>query len=113
MADPRASGYIPAIVSTGEGATGSARFADHFTSVADRYAAFRPPQPADVIAYAVSLAPRQGVAWDCGTGNGQAALGLAASFERVVATDASAAQIEHATAHPRVVYRVAPAEASG
>lgn len=30
------------------------------------------------------------MAWDCGTGNGQAALGLADHFERVLATDVSA-----------------------
>jgi len=34
-------------------------------------------------------------------------------FRRVVATDASAAQLEHAAPHPRVEYRVAPAAASG
>jgi hypothetical protein len=51
--------------------------------------------------------------WDAGTGNGQAATGLAAHFEEVVATDASAEQIAHATPHPRVTYRVAPAERSG
>jgi Methyltransferase domain len=89
------------------------RFADHFTPLAERYAAFRPAQPGEVIAYAASLAPRHDLAWDCATGNGQAAIGLAAAFARVVATDASAAQIAHALAHPRVTYRVAPAEASG
>jgi SAM-dependent methyltransferase len=40
-------------------------------------------------------------------------VGLAEHFERVVATDASASQIAHAAPHPRVEYRVAPAEASG
>jgi SAM-dependent methyltransferase len=100
-------------VSAGDQRAGPPPFADHFTPVADRYAACRPAQPPEVIAYAASLAPRRGVAWDCGTGSGQAALGLAASFERVVATDASAAQIARAAPHPRVEYRVAPAEACG
>jgi SAM-dependent methyltransferase len=45
-------------------------------------------------------------------GNGQASLGLAAYFERVVATDPSANQIEAAAAHPRIDYRVEPAERS-
>jgi SAM-dependent methyltransferase len=53
------------------------------------------------------------VAWDCGTGNGQAARGLAEHFASVIATDASASQIAHAVPHPRVHYRVAPAESSG
>ena len=38
---------------------------------------------------------------------------LAERFERVIATDASARQIENAAPHPRVEYRVAPAERSG
>ncbi|MBI3569323.1 MAG: class I SAM-dependent methyltransferase [Gemmatimonadetes bacterium] len=56
------------------------------------------------------LAVRSGrtrVAWDCATGNGQAALGLAVRFARVVATDASEAMLQQAPPHPRVVYRVA------
>jgi Methyltransferase domain len=100
-------------VSTADDAQRPSGFADHFTPVADGYAACRPAQPPEVIAYAASLAPRRGVAWDCGTGNGQAAVGLAAFFDRVIATDASAAQIARAIAHPRVEYRVARAEASG
>jgi hypothetical protein len=100
-------------VTSGDDAPGAARFADHFTPVADAYAACRPAQPAEVLAFAASLAPARGLAWDCGTGNGQAAVGLAALFERVVATDASAAQIARALPHPRVEYRVARAEASG
>jgi ubiquinone/menaquinone biosynthesis C-methylase UbiE len=53
------------------------------------------------------------LAWDCATGSGQAAVALAARFDRVLGTDASAAQIAAAQMHPRVEYRVAPAEASG
>ncbi len=47
------------------------------------------------------------------TGNGQAAIGLAAHFARVVATDASAPQIESAEPYSAVEYCVAPAEKSG
>ena len=50
------------------------------------------------------LAPGRTLAWDCGTGNGQAAVALAAHFERVVATEPSAAQLSAAVAHPRVTY---------
>ena len=88
-------------------------FPDHFSALAQGYAAFRPPQPDDVIEYAASLAPRRELVWDCGTGNGQAAVGLARHFNRVLATDASSAQIANAHPHPRVSYSVAPAEASG
>jgi ubiquinone/menaquinone biosynthesis C-methylase UbiE len=57
--------------------------------------------------------PRRGVVWDCATGNGQAAQGLARYAGRVIATDASAEQIAHATPATNVEYRVARAEASG
>jgi SAM-dependent methyltransferase len=53
------------------------------------------------------------VAWDCATGNGQTALALTAYFARVIATDASAAQIDAAKPHPEIEYRVARAESSG
>jgi len=50
--------------------------------------------------------------WDCATGSGQAALGLARHFRHVVATDASASQVGHAPRLPGVTYHVATAEAS-
>jgi SAM-dependent methyltransferase len=50
------------------------------------------------------------LAWDCATGNGQAAVSLASYFSRVEATDISAEQIEHSVPHPKVRYRVCPAE---
>ncbi len=46
-------------------------------------------------------------------GSGQAALALAAHFTKVIATDASSAQLATATAHPAIEYRVALAEDSG
>ena len=55
-------------------------------------------------------APARSLAWDCGTGNGQAAIGLANYFDRVYATDASAEQIAHAYSHQRVEYHAEPAE---
>ncbi len=63
--------------------------------------------------YLGSLAPSRKLAWDCGTGNGQAAVGLARVFDRVIATDASEKQISEAQPHERVEYCVAPAENSG
>ena len=63
--------------------------------------------------YLATVAPGNQLAWDCATGNGQAAVALAEVFERVIATDASEKQIGNAEAHPRVEYRVAPAEESG
>ena len=60
-----------------------------------------------------SIAPSKGLAWDCATGNGQAAVELAKVFERVIATDGSARQIANAEQHARVEYRVATAENNG
>ncbi len=59
------------------------------------------------------LAPGRRRAWDCAAGTGQATLELAPFFVEVIGTDASAAQLAQAPAHPGVTYRVAPAEASG
>ena len=88
-------------------------FKDHFSAHAAAYADFRPRYPAELFEYLASAAPGRRVAWDCGTGNGQAALGLAPHFERVIATDASGEQLRNAFAHPRISYHVAPAESSG
>lgn len=89
-------------------------FKDHFSGHAADYSRYRPSSYPDGLYKALAaLAPDLGKAWDCATGNGQAALGLAAHFHRVDATDASAKQIEAAQSHPNVHYATAPAEASG
>jgi len=62
--------------------------------------------------YVASVPERQKLAWDCATGNGQAAAELALRFEAVVATDASAEQIAAATPVEGVDFRVARAEQS-
>jgi len=85
-------------------------FHDHFSNRAEDYAQYRPTYPGDLFDYLASIAPATERAWDCGTGNGQAALALAARFRQVIATDASAEQIENAFAHERIDYRVEPAE---
>jgi len=88
-------------------------FADHFSAVSAGYAAFRPRYPDALFDLLADAAPARKAAWDCATGSGQAAVGLARHFARVFATDASEEQIAHATQHPRVTYGVARAEASG
>ena len=88
-------------------------FKNHFSDASGDYAAFRPSYPDALFAWLAAAAPACDTAWDCATGSGQAALGLATRFSHVLASDASAAQIAHASPHPRVVYRAAPAEASG
>ncbi|HEY3012570.1 MAG TPA: class I SAM-dependent methyltransferase [Gemmatimonadales bacterium] len=88
-------------------------YADHFSALAPAYASCRPRYPDELFAYLAALSHRHEVAWDCAAGSGQASIPLAQTFRRVVATDASAAMLDQAPRHPRVDYRVAPAEASG
>jgi SAM-dependent methyltransferase len=88
-------------------------FKDHFSRQAAEYAKFRPRYPEELFRYLVTISPGPQLAWDCATGNGQAAVALAGFFERVIATDASGKQIANAEAHARVEYRIAPAENSG
>ena len=88
-------------------------FKDHFSEVAARYAEFRPTYPDELFAWLAGLCDTRDCAWDCATGSGQAAAGLAPHFTQVIATDASAEQIAHADAPANVSLRVAPAEASG
>jgi SAM-dependent methyltransferase len=87
-------------------------FKDHFSKQAADYAKFRPSYPPELFDYLGSIAPSRQLAWDCGTGNGQAAIGLASVFDHVLATDASEKQITNAELHRRVDYRVAAAEHS-
>jgi SAM-dependent methyltransferase len=84
-----------------------------FSPLAESYARGRPRYPAELFAFLAGVVERRELAWDAATGNGQAAMGLAEHFERVVATDRSAEQLRHAAPHPRIEYRVAAAEASG
>jgi SAM-dependent methyltransferase len=89
------------------------KFKDHFSVQAADYAKFRPTYPDELFEYLAGIAPERKAAWDCATGNGQAAVALASRFARVIATDASEKQISHAQPHKRVAYHVASAENSG
>lgn len=85
-------------------------FADHFSTTAAAYAVFRPGYPAELFEWLASVAPNRELAWDCATGSGQAAIGLAERFAQVVATDPSVAQLSHAAASPGVCYAAMTAE---
>ncbi|KAL1192999.1 hypothetical protein V5N11_009413 [Cardamine amara subsp. amara] len=76
--------------------------------LADAYLNARPKYPID---WFTKLAARTGqhkLAWDVGTGNGQAATGLAEYFEKVVATDINDAQLKRAVKHERISYHHTP-----
>ena len=93
--------------------TNPAPFKDHFSGVAKGYGAARPSYPQALADWLGEIAPRRGLALECGCGSGQLTRGLAKAFARVLATDASAGQVEAAPAIANVEWRVAPAEASG
>lgn len=86
---------------------------DYFSTLAGDYARYRPSYPAELFEYLAQRCGPTQLAWDCATGNGQAAVALAGHFERVWATDASAQQIAQAQPHPRVEYHCAQAQNSG
>lgn len=90
-----------------------AQFKNHFSDGGADYAAYRPTYPPALTDYLAGLVPRRGLAWECGCGSGQLTLLLAGRFDRVIATDASADQLAHAPAQPKVEYRCATAESSG
>jgi hypothetical protein len=83
---------------------------DHFPTRAALSAQFRPPYPEPLFAYLAKMAPARLRAWDCATGSGQAAAGLARYFAEVVATDASLRRV--VSAAPETHFAVAFAEAS-
>lgn len=89
------------------------KFEDLFSAQSEQYAQYRPKYPEAMYAYLASIAPTRSLVWDCGTGNGQAAVSLARHFECVYATDASAEQIAHSTLHEKIEYHVENAEHVG
>ena len=88
-------------------------FKDYFSKQAKEYSLYRPKYPSELFEYLCGLVKEHNTAWDCATGNGQAALGLANYFGKVIATDASRSQINNALPHSKIEYRVSPAENSG
>lgn len=87
-------------------------FKDHFSKQSDIYLKYRPHYPEGLYAYLSSLCKHHELAWDCGTGNGQAATGIAGYFKRVIATDPSEQQIKNAAPCKNVEYSVSSAENS-
>ncbi|MDX1509219.1 MAG: class I SAM-dependent methyltransferase [Woeseiaceae bacterium] len=90
-----------------------ASFKDYFSDRSSLYARYRPGYPQALFGELAALCRRHDLAWDCATGNGQAAVAIADHFKQVIATDASAEQIASAIEADAVDYRVAHAESSG
>ena len=86
---------------------------DLFSQQAATYAGFRPGYPQSLIEHILHCTPGRTNAWDCATGNGQAATLLAPHFEHVYATDISEKQLANAVTAPNIHYSVGSAEGSG
>ena len=85
-------------------------FKDHFSGHAQAYADARPSYPDELFEFLHSQCEQHDLAWDCATGNGQAAVSLAKTFKRVIATDGSAEQVEQAQPAENIEYRQMTAE---
>src|SRR5690606_21557153 len=85
-------------------------FADRFSGRAALYAARRRRDPDTLVGWLAAQSPAREGAGDAGWGSGQAARGRAARFGQVSSSDPSAEQRGEAIPHPRVRYRVEPAE---
>lgn len=83
---------------------------DNFSKQSDIYAKYRPAYPQELYDFILKKVANKKIAWDCGTGNGQAAKELANAFEKVFATDISQKQIENAVQKDNIFYSVQPAE---
>ncbi len=92
--------------------TSKASFKDHFSIQAEDYSVYRPEYPAELYSWLATLCQEHALAWDCATGNGQAAVALTNQFSYVIGTDASESQIYRAMIYPRVEYEVALAHQS-
>ncbi len=88
-------------------------FKDYFSTQSKIYSKYRPEYPKELYSFLANNCHELGLAWDCATGNGQAARGLCEYFERVHATDASEAQIRNTHGSHNINFQVADAANSG
>jgi SAM-dependent methyltransferase len=83
---------------------------NHFSSESREYSYARPKYPEDLFKFLNEITPVKDLAWDCATGNGQAAISLCKYFKKVIASDASKNQIDNAFDRDNINYEVFPAE---
>ena len=83
---------------------------DLFSEQSDIYAKYRPGYSSELISNILQFVHERKIAWDCATGNGQAAVLLAPFFEMVEATDISEKQISNSIAAANIRYSISSAE---
>ena len=85
---------------------------DLFSDHSDLYVKYRPTAPKELYGYIYSFVKNFDTAWDCATGNGQAAVVLAEDFKKVIASDISEAQMSKAPLRDNIEYVHCSAEST-
>lgn len=85
--------------------------AELFIKQAKQYLA-RPNYPEQLFQFIASNTPCRDLAWDVGTGSGQAATSIAEIYRKVIGTDTSPKQLELAPKLPNVEYKCTPPDMS-
>ncbi len=86
------------------------RAVDHFSSTSKEYSFSRPTYPDILYKFLSDVTPNKDIAWDCATGNGQAAIGICKYFKNVIASDASKGQLKYQFNRNNIRYEMFPAE---
>ncbi|MBA2652915.1 MAG: methyltransferase domain-containing protein [Tatlockia sp.] len=82
----------------------------HFNQNPENYLRFRPDYPTALYDYLAKLVKENTCVWDCGTGNGQAALALTKHFDQVIATDINPQPLYLAPKSAKINYLCCSAE---
>ena len=88
----------------------SNNFKDNFSIQSKEYSFSRPSYPNKLFRFLYKITADHQLAWDCATGNGQAAIKLCTYFDKVIASDASEKQIQNKFERKNILYSVFPAE---
>jgi len=83
---------------------------DLFSSCSSLYQLARPTYPESIVQEILSHVHSRQTVWDCGAGSGQFTQRLSPYFDKVVATDLSAQQLEQAPYAENISYQVQVAE---
>ncbi len=85
---------------------------DRFSKHSNQYVQFRPVYPSELYDFIYLHIHQFEIAWDAGTGNGQAARELSKKFEKVFATDISEKQLLNAYRADNIFYSIASEKSS-
>jgi SAM-dependent methyltransferase len=85
---------------------------DLFSDQPALYAKYRPTAPKELYDHIYSFVNDFDTAWDCATGNGQAAVVLADRFKKIIASDISEAQMSEAPRRDNIEYVLSSGEST-